>query len=320
VTFLPVSLATLERDVPTGAGWIHEAKLDGYRIEAVVDHRAKSPVTLYSRNAHDWTARFPAVVDALARLPVEQATLDGEIVVPVALGQSAFQALQRSLEAGALRNVHYVLFDLLLLDDADLRRVSLRDRLSLLRALLQHREPRSPLRPVRRYSPRGGDLLARACADGLEGLVCKKLDGRYESGRHRGWVKVKCIRRQEFVVVGYTEPRGSRTGFGALLLAVHDATGALHFAGKVGTGFDTRGLAALYARLRAIERPAPTLARSTGIPAREVHWVEPSLVAEVAFTEWTDDGRLRHPVFQGLREDKLARDVVREHDSVTMDA
>lgn len=316
MSFLPVSLATLEVQLPTGPGWIYEAKLDGYRIEAVVNHRAKAPVTLYSRNANDWTARFPLVAEALADLPVERATFDGEIVVPVARGQSAFQALQRSLEAGVIQNVHYVLFDLLALDDVDLRAAPLRDRQSLLRALLQHRAARSPLRAVKRYSPRGGAVLARACADGLEGLVCKQLDGSYQSGRHRGWIKVKCIRRQEFVVVGYTEPRGSRTGFGALLLAVYDANGRLHFAGKVGSGFDTVGLATLYDRLLAIEQPAPTLARATGVPAREVHWVQPLLVAEVAFTEWTDDGRLRHPVFQGLREDKAATDVVREDDRV----
>ncbi len=313
MTFLPVSLAPLDETVPTGSGWTVVAKLDGYRLEAVVDHAAARPVTLYSRNANDWTARFPAVSDALAGLPIGQATFDGEIIAPTAKGQSSFHALQRALEAGTLRHVHYVIFDLLTLDGNDLRVLPLRERQTLLRAVLAHRPRLSPLRPVRRFGVRGGDVLQRACTAGLEGVVCKRLDARYVAGRHRGWIKVKCLQRQEFVIIGFTEPRGSRTGFGALLLGVYDADGQVRFAGKVGTGFDTAGLAMLHTRLRALERPEATIPRTTGLTTRDVHWVRPTLIAEVAFTEWTDDGRLRHPVFHGLREDKDARTVVREY-------
>jgi bifunctional non-homologous end joining protein LigD len=315
--FVPVALATLDTKVPLGTAWIHEAKLDGYRIEAI-RHAARqiqagqAPVTLWSRNARDWSARFPDVVQAITALPVMSAVLDGEIILPVRQGASAFQALQRSLDQPEVRGVHYVVFDLLHLDGVDLRREPLRTRQELLRALLRHRGARSPLRPVRRFGTRSGNPLAAACALGLEGIVSKERDGRYVSGRHRGWVKVKCTRRQEFVVAGYTEPRGSRTGFGALLLGVHDETGTLIYAGKVGTGFDSRTLNALHERLRTRRVRAAPVAPSPLLPRRDVHWVEPELVAEVAFTEWTADGQLRHPVFHGLREDKRARDVVRE--------
>lgn len=312
MTFIPVALATLDTTLPSGRGWSYEAKLDGYRIEAIVKTRPRTSVTLYSRNAHDWTSRFPAIADALATLPLTQAVFDGEVVVPVPAGQSAFQALQRALEAHAPARVQYVIFDLLAMDGADLRGYALRERQSLLRTLLQHRAAASPLRVVRRFSPRTGDPLRRACRAGLEGLVCKRLDARYVSGRSRSWIKVKCSRRQEFVVVGFTEPRGSRTGFGALLLAVYDANDRLRFAGKVGTGFDTAGITALHTKLRTLATPQYPLPEFPGRTVGAVHWVRPELVAEVAFTEWTEDGRLRHPVFQGLREDKSPHSVVRE--------
>lgn len=311
-TFLPVALATLDTVLPQGAEWTHEVKLDGYRIEAVIEHKADPSVSLYSRSHNDWTTRFPAVVDALTHLPVENAVLDGEIIVPAIAGRSAFQSLQRALEASELHHVHYVLFDLLWLDGVDVRLAPLRERQSLLRAVLRHRTGGSPLRPVRRLSARTGDPLVRACAEGLEGLVSKRLDGRYIGGRHRGWIKVKCTRRQEFVIVGFTEPQGSRSGFGALLLAVYNAEGQLTFVGKVGTGFDADSLTLLHRRLRAIESSTATVPHPSGISRQDVHWVTPTLVAEVAFTEWTDDGRLRHPVFHGVREDKRARDVRRE--------
>lgn len=344
--FLAVSLATLDTVLPGGPEWVHEAKLDGYRIEAVRTHER---VRLYSRNAHDWTDRFQAVADAVRTLPADSLILDGEIVASAARGQSAFQTLQRALQGAPQRaangaaprrgpqhpgpppataignggSVHYVVFDLLSLNGNDLRSHSLAERQALLHTLMRHRHPRLPLRVVQRFARREGsrlitdaDPLARACAAGLEGLVSKRLDGRYLSGRHRGWIKVKCGRRQEFVVVGFTEPQGSRTGFGALLLAVHDAHGVLQYAGKVGTGFDTAGLLALSRQLHSLEQGTSPLNGPLDPSVRaSVHgarWVAPVLVAEISFTEWTVDGRLRHPVFHGLRSDKDAREVVRE--------
>jgi bifunctional non-homologous end joining protein LigD len=310
--FLSLSLATLDARVPAGPDWIYEAKLDGYRIEAV--RNAGGQITLFTRNALDWTDRFPRVVDALAAWPIPAATLDGEIVAMVAAGRSSFQALQQAMLPGAdvtPVRLRYVVFDLLRLDGHDVRRLPLRDRQTLLRESLALRPPRSLVQPVRRFAPRG-DVLATACAAGLEGLVCKRLDAPYQSGRHRQWLKVKCSQRQEFVVVGFTEPRGARAGIGALLLGVFDAQHRLHFAGKVGTGFGSAELLRLRAQLEPLVRADAPVVAAASVPRRSVHWVAPVLVAEVRFTEWTDDGLLRHPVYHGLRADKPARAVRRE--------
>lgn len=310
--FLPLSLATLETRIPTGRDWVHEPKLDGYRMEAVLRPANTPPrVTLYSRNAKDWTARFPEVVAALAALPVAGAVLDGEIVARTRRGESAFQTLQRSLENGRTSRVQYHLFDVLTIDDVDLRPHPLQDRIHALRLLLQPRLPHSPLHMVQRLAPRSGDVLAAACHRGLEGVVSKRVDAAYASGRHRNWVKVKCIREQEFVVVGFTAPRGSRVALGALVLGYYDGA-RLQFAGKVGTGFDDATLQRLIAQLTPLAQSTAPSAPHPLLPTRDVVWVRPRLVAQVAFTEWTADGVLRHPVFRGLREDKPARDVRRE--------
>jgi bifunctional non-homologous end joining protein LigD len=311
--FIPVALATLDTQVPSGDAWVHEEKLDGYRIEAVVVNSGRTPsVRLFSRNAKDWTHRFPDIARALAALPVASAVFDGEVVAAGAAGASAFQALQRSLEEGTAQRLRYHVFDLLQVDGTDLRREPLAERQALLREILRYRAPRAPVRLVRRLSPRRGDPIALACAAGLEGVVSKRLDAPYLSGRHRHWLKIKCARRQEFVIVGFTEPRGTRRGFGALLLGVYDRAGALHFSGKVGTGFDTVGLVALHKQLVALETSRPAVQSAATLPRGDVHWVRPELVAEVSFTEWTADGVLRHPVFRGLRADKPAREVRRE--------
>jgi bifunctional non-homologous end joining protein LigD len=323
--FIPLSLATLDTVLPVGSAWVYEEKLDGYRIEAVLSSAARQRVTLYTRNANDWTATFPDIADAVSALP-GTAVLDGEVVVVAPRGVSAFQALQQSIQpvvtpvtgprgghsrAKPLRR-RYVLFDVLALDGIDIRQLPLAERQTLLRLLLRHKPAGSPLRMVRRFSTARGSVLQQACTAGLEGVVCKRRDAPYVTGRHRQWLKVKCAQRQEFVVVGYTEPRGTRAGLGALLLAVYDDAGALHFAGKVGSGFDTTQLEALAARLAPLVRATPPVERSSRVPRSGVHWVRPTLVAEVSFAEWTTDGLLRHPVFQGLRDDKAAREVRRE--------
>ncbi len=305
---LSPELATLVRAAPTGDDWLHEVKLDGYRMVCRIDARK---ARLFSRNGKDWTAAVPAIAKALQRVRAKQAWLDGEIAVADAQGRTRFQALQNALSDPAAGAITYFVFDLLYLDGHDLRGVALRERKRLLRAILPDSDPRV------RYSVdiegAGAEFFRQACALDLEGIVSKRADSTYRDGlRTREWVKVKCGRRQEMVIGGFTDPQGAREGFGALLLGVYD-DGRLRYAGKVGTGFDTRLLTQLRARLGKLERKTPAFVDPPrGYEARGAHWVKPELVAEIAFTEWSDDGALRHPSFQGLREDKKATDVVRE--------
>jgi bifunctional non-homologous end joining protein LigD len=300
---LPPQLATLVDEAPDGDAWLHELKLDGYRLIACLENgRAK----LRTRAGHDWTDRFARVAAALEKLPIRSALFDGEAVVLDARGRSHFQALQQAL-AGGRGEIDLFLFDVLHLDGWDLRDCRLDLRKEVLRALFDQVPAGSPLRFSDHQTGGGPAFFAEACRSGVEGIVSKRADAPYRSRRSRSWLKVKCTRRQELVVAGFTEPAGSRTGLGALLLAAHDADGALRYAGKVGTGFDAATLADLRARLAPLEREKPAVA---GAPrARGQHWVEPRLVAEIAFTEWTADGRIRHPSFVGLREDKPAAQV-----------
>jgi bifunctional non-homologous end joining protein LigD len=282
-------------------------KFDGYRILCrVADRRA----TLWSRNANDWTARFPEIAAAAARLPVRQAMLDGEIAVLLPNGTTRFQALQNALSGGEQGQLVYFLFDLLHLDGRDLSGASLEARKTALAKLLVSRRD-GPIRYSSHVVGQGDAFFKEACRRGLEGIVAKRRDRPYEPGRGHSWLKVKCVREQEFVVGGFTEPKGTRAGLGALLLGVYDGKGELAYAGKVGTGFTGTSVRQLRARLDRLRVPhSPFRVRPPG--ATEARWVKPELVAEVAFTEWTEDGRLRHPSFKGLREDKPAREVVRE--------
>ena len=310
--FVAPQLATAVDEPPPGEGWVHELKLDGYRILCRIEG---GEARLVSRNDKDWTERFAAVASEAPFLPVESALLDGEVVWLAADGRSDFQALQSSLETSTEGKapIYYVAFDLLHLDGFDLTRVPLLERKRLLRRLL---DP-APADVTRiRYGDHvegEGDAVYRhACDLELEGVIAKRADGRYRSGRSRDWLKVKCIGRQELVIVGWTDPSGSRTGFGSLLLAFHDDDGALTYAGKVGTGFDRRSLEDLRDRLDRLARKTSPLDAGLDRVEKGVHWVNPRLVAEIAFTEWTRDGALRHPSFQGLREDKAPEDVGRE--------
>ena len=306
--FIPVGLATLEVAAPSGSNWIHEEKLDGYRIEAVV---SDGGVRLISRNEKDWTSRFPAVADELSGLPVSSAVLDGEIVAYDDKGATSFQRLQQSLEAHEIRNVRYHVFDLMMLDGIDLRELPLAIRRGFLHELLRELGRASAVRTTREFHLRDGDPLQQACALGIEGIVSKREDSAYPAGRSPLWIKSKCSRRQEFVIVGYTDPQGSRSHFGALLLGVYDGK-TLRYAGKVGTGFDFDMLTSIMRELRRRETGEGLVTSSVPIPRAGLHWVKPELVAEIAFTEWTSDGLLRHPVFKGLRLDKPARAVRRE--------
>ncbi len=305
---IDVELASLVEGVPDGDRWLHEIKLDGYRMIAFLDHGA---VRLVSRSGHDWTERFGTIAAGAAALGAEQAILDGEVVVLRDDGTSDFQALQNHARRGQEARLHFAVFDLLYLNGHDLRGVALEDRKRLLATLLPRHT--DVLRCVDHVVGHGDTFLSHACALELEGAVSKRRDAPYRSGRGRDWVKTKCLKRQEFVVLGYTEPQGARTDFGALLLGVHDEGGQLRYAGRVGTGFTDTTLRDLGTLLREGESATPPIHPvPDDVRGLAVHWVDPKLVAEVRFAEWTAEGALRHPSFLGLREDKPAEDVVAE--------
>ena len=248
-------LATLVSGPPPGDEWVHEIKLDGYRILLRIEGGRAS---LLTRNRQDWTARFPAVAEAAAALPVKEALLDGEIVALDRAGVSSFQALQQADQLETGRTLVYVAFDLLFLDGADLRPLPLVERKARLARLLKGRRGR--LRYSEHFDVPGKRVYDRACRLGLEGIVAKQKDAPYTSGRGSAWLKVKCVARQELVIGGYTDPEGARAEFGSLLLGVHDRDGHLLYAGRVGTGFDRATLERLGARLRRLERRASPFA------------------------------------------------------------
>jgi bifunctional non-homologous end joining protein LigD len=299
-------LATLVDEVPSQAGWIYELKYDGYRIVASVDH---GEVRLASRNGKDWTGAFPEIAGALSRVRARTLLLDGEVAYVAEDGRTDFQSLQNAMSAHDRSRILYFPFDLLHFDGVDLRKEPLAFRKDKLRTVLAGEGP--PLRMSDDVSGDGEAFFRRCCEIGLEGIIAKRADRPYVSGRTRDWVKVKCQKRQELVVVGFTPPKGSRAGLGALLLGVREG-GRLRYAGKVGTGFTRRSLEDLTKRLAKLTIDAPKVQGAPRI--RDVTWVKPELVCEVRFTEWTRDGSLRHPSFEGLREDKSAREVVREEE------
>ena len=283
-------------------GWLYERKLDGIRCLAV---REGAEVRLRSRNDLSLNGRFPELVDALGRDRTRTFAVDGEVVA-FAGAQTSFARLgQRGRQPGI--PVFLYVFDVLWLEGHDLRGLPLRSRKAVLRRALGFRGP-VRLTP---YRYRDGEVLYRdACRRGWEGLIAKRADSAYTSARSRDWLKFKCASEQELVIGGYTAPRGSRAQLGALLLG-HYRDGELRYAGKVGTGFDRETLDDLARRLRPLRRGSSPFAGDDA-PARDTTWVQPRLVAQVAFTEWTRDGRLRHPRYLGLREDKDPREVVRE--------
>jgi bifunctional non-homologous end joining protein LigD len=312
---IEAQLAALTKSPPTGPHWVHEIKYDGYRMLCRI---ADQKVRMFSRAGKDWTADFPTVVAALARLPVETAWLDGEVVVLDAQGRSSFQALQNAIDTGS-PNLTYLAFDLLYLNGFDLRAVALAERKRLLQDLLARAQ--TEVKYSEHFAVAGPAFLQNISELGLEGMVSKRADMAYQSGRGPAWQKVKCVRRQEMVIGGYTDPAGSRKGLGALLLGVYEPDGTLAYSGKVGTGFDDATLASLSRTLQGLaQKESPFHNPPQGAEGRRAHWVKPTLVAEVSFTEWTDDGTLRHPSYQGLRADKPARHVVRERPAVPTDS
>lgn len=299
-------LATLV-DSPPAGDWQYEIKFDGYRILARIDG---SDVRLFTRNGHDWSAKMPRQVAALKKLKLKSAWLDGEMVVADENGVADFQALQNAFDTEHDEQLTYYLFDLLYLDGQDLRQVPLQERRATLEKLLA--KAPDALHYSAAFTEPVASLLESACQLNLEGLIGKRLDSVYVERRSSDWIKLKCQQRQEFVVVGYTDPKGSRANFGALLLGLHDGE-ALRYAGKVGSGFSTDTLKSLHARLKPLEISRPALDKPpTGAEARGVHWLKPTLLAEVSFAQMTRDGSVRHAVFHGLRSDKPASAITLE--------
>jgi bifunctional non-homologous end joining protein LigD len=306
------ALATLTHERFSDDRWVYERKLDGVRSLGYYDG---DRAWLRSRTGGDQGPAFPEVVEALEAQQCPSFVVDGEVVAFDG-AQTSFGALQprihltnadRARRTGV--EIFYYVFDLLHLDGHSTRGLPLRDRKALLRDLFDWDDP---LRFTTHRNADGEKYFAEACKKGWEGLIAKRADASYPSGRTRDWLKFKCEQGQEFVIGGWTDPRGSRVGFGALLLGYYSKGGDLVYAGKVGTGFDTALLRSLHGQLDDLERPSPPFEQGPLLPRKDVHWAEPKLVGNVSFTEWTRDGQLRHPRFLGLRDDKRPRDVVRE--------
>lgn len=296
--------------------WLYEIKFDGYRILARIQ---QGDVRLLTRNGHDWTSRLPTLAASIADLGLTESWLDGELVALDREGIPDFQALQNSLEAGRSDDLVYFVFDAPWLDGEDLRKHSLTARRDAVEAWI-NKSPNANLRFSTAFTEHDWQsVLSSACNMSLEGIIAKRTDALYQSRRTDDWVKLKCRLRQEFVIVGYTDPQGSRKGLGSLLLAVHQAPGgSLQYCGRVGTGFDDRQLDQLIRRLQPLQvNRAPLAERPPALPASTaVNWVEPQQVCEVEFSQWTKHGLVRHAVFIGLRDDKPATEIIREVSNV----
>jgi bifunctional non-homologous end joining protein LigD len=312
-------LATLVTQPPRGDTWLHEIKFDGYRIGCRIEN---GRATLISRSGKDWTHRFPDIADAAVRLGVRDGLIDGEVAVVLPDGRTSFQHLQHAVAertpapgprrpGGGSASLVYFVFDLLRLEGERLDALPLEERKARLRTLVRRRNG-GRIRYVDHVEGQGETFFEQAGRLGLEGIVSKRRDLPYRGGRHDGWVKTKCIRRQSFVIGGFTDPAVTRAGLGALVIGCYEDD-RLVFCGKVGTGFSHETALDLRRRLdRASLASSPFDPPPPGRLGRTAHWVAPTLVCEVAFTEWTGDGKIRHPSFQGLRTDKKPCNVVRE--------
>ena len=306
--FIEPELATLTDAMPEGPDWVHEVKFDGYRTLTIIED---GRVQMFSRSGLDWTDKYRALADRLKDLDVKSAMLDGEIVALDAHGRSSFSKLKDELGAGRSQGLQYYVFDLMFLDGEDLRQKPLLERKAALEALLRRGGFADRVIYSEHFAGTPG-FLPHLCGLDMEGIISKRVDSPYSSKRSKAWLKVKCHKRQEFVIVGFTDSKHLGRGFRSLLLGYYDQ-GRLKFAGKVGTGFDSDSLALIRGkldRLKVIPKPFDRLPPDVGRGT----WVEPRLVCEVEFTEWTPEGRLRHPSFQGLREDKAAGAVGRERE------
>jgi len=294
--FVTPMKAVLTSDRPSGEGWVFERKLDGIRCLAVKDG---DRTRLYSRNELSLNDRYPTIAAALDGQAADRFVIDGEAV--------AFVGGRDRFGGGEGAEIYLYVFDVLVADGEDVRELPLEERRKVLEGLLDWKDP---LRTTDQVTGDGTQLLDEACREGWEGLIAKRLGTAYVSTRSRDWLKLKCTRAQELVIGGFTAPKGSRTDLGALLVGYFD-DGELRYAGKVGTGFTHATLKELAGQLAPLARDSSPFAPEKGIP-RDASWVEPELVAQIGFMEWTGDGRLRHPSFLGLRIDKAAREVTRE--------
>ncbi|MFC5481099.1 DNA ligase D [Massilia suwonensis] len=302
-------LATLVDAPPANPEeWVFEVKFDGYRMLTRIEN---GEVRLITRNNNDWTDKLGPLQKELERMGLPDGWYDGEIVVHDANGRPNFGLLQLAFDGSNRAEIMYFIFDAPYLGGYDLRKVALVER----RALLEGALKQAKQSKLVRFSDEFGDdpegLVAAACKIGLEGVIGKRRDSHYVSRRSPDWIKLKCGLRQEFVIVGYTDPKGSRKGVGSLLLATHDKEGVLRYAGNVGSGFNAESLRDVTAKLKALDTDVSPFPPRT-VPGRKHHWVKPELIAEVSFSEWTEAGAVRHPVFQGLRSDKPAAGITRE--------
>ena len=307
-------LTKLVDQPPEGPEWLHEIKYDGYRMHARLD---RGTVRLLTRTGLDWTHKYPAIASALTSVPARQAYLDGELCGVRPDGTTSFSLIQTASDAGNAKALVFFLFDLLHLDGEAIGTRPLNERKERLRALLS--QAISPLEYSDYQAGRGRDFYEHACALKLEGIISKRADAPYAPGNRGLWLKIKCLNREEFVVVGWTDPEGARPRLGALLLAYYDPDGRLVYAGRVGTGIDNAELLRVWRHLQPLATPEmpldvpPPRASRFGSPLvlSRVHWVRPELVAEVKYLAWTEDSLLRQVVYEGLREDKPASEVRR---------
>jgi bifunctional non-homologous end joining protein LigD len=305
-------LATLVDRAPDGDAWLHELKYDGYRLGCTKLGRR---VRLESRRGNDWTENFPELARAVRELPARALLIDGEVTVLLPDGRTSFQVLQNSLGSQPPAALVFFAFDLLQLDGRNLARTPLEERKRSLEALLSQAKQPSPIKYAEHVIGNGARVLEQACRLRAEGIVSKKRSAPYRPGRNRDWLKVKCVLRQEFVVGGFTDPEGSRSGVGSMLVGYYAEPHELKFAGKVSTGkgFGQKFWRALRETLERLEQErCPFSSRPVGWLGKHAHWVRPELVIEVVFTEWTQGGHIRHPSLIGFREDKRASEVVRE--------
>ena len=299
-------LAALSDKAPEGDEWLHEIKYDGYRLLARIEDGA---VRLITRGGLDWTAKFSELAHSLGELPLDSALIDGELVHLEPEGTTSFSGLQDAISSGKTGALNFFAFDLLYRDGWNLTDAALEDRKTALAEIISP-QAQGILRYSDHQIDRGPAFLRQARSFKLEGIVSKRRTDPYRPGRTRSWLKVKCRNREEFVIIGFTDPDGSREGFGALLVGYYDPQGKLRYAGRVGTGFNAAQLIGLRKRLESLVRADPPAPLPKGVSRKGVHWIEPQLVAEVEFADWTADAILRQASFQGLREDKDARDVV----------